>query len=113
MLPNTNRLKGNKAIEEVKRRGKLFQSKNFGFVVLEREDVGPSRFGFVISTKISKAAVHRNRVLRALREAVRRSIPRFPKGIDALFLTKKSILTKTTEEIMREVEKFVKNFEIK
>ncbi len=112
MLPSIHRLKGNKVIEGVKREGRLIQSNNFGFVTLRRDDAGPSRFGFVISTKISKAAVHRNRVLRALREAVRQNLGRFPKGIDAVFLTKKSILNKTTEEIMKEVESFVRNTNI-
>jgi len=112
MLPSPNRLKGKKNFDKVKKEGRVFQSANFGVAVLKRGDKNPSRFGFIISTKISKAAVHRNRVLRALREAIRQNLKFFPLGYDLVFLTKKSILTNTTDEIMKQVESFVRNVKI-
>ena len=40
--------------EKVKKEGKLVQQKNFGVIIRKRNDDNPPKFGFVISTKISK-----------------------------------------------------------
>jgi len=108
MLASEHRLKGESAFEKIRKEGKLFQGQNFGIAIINRDDGGKSRFGFVVSKKIAKSAVHRNRIKRALRESVRRNLNHFPKGIDAVILTKKSIFKKTTEEIMRELEIFAR-----
>lgn len=112
MLPSDNRLKGYKIIEKVKKEGHLFKNQDFGVIVLKRDDRGVSRFAFLISKKTEKAAVHRNRVRRALREAVRQSLHDFPQGFDILFLVKKSLLTNTTEEIMTKIKGFARNTNI-
>jgi ribonuclease P protein component len=107
MLAVSNRLKGDKNFERVKKEGKLYQYDNFGVIVYKRGDRKPPRFAFIISTKISKAAVHRNRIKRAMSEAVRHRITNIRKGLDVLFLTKREILTRTTEEVMKSVNEFV------
>ena len=108
MLASEHRLKGEEIFEKIKKEGKIFQGNFFGVAVLKRDKGVKSRFGFVVSKKIAKSAVHRNRIKRALREAVRRNLNYFPKGVDAVILAKKSIFKKTTEEIMRELEQFAK-----
>lgn len=103
MLASTNRLPA-KEIDIVKRDGKLFQRKFFGICVINRSDISPSRFGFVVSTKISKFATIRNRIKRALRESVRYSLVNLNPGYDVVFLAK-TVLTKvSTDEIMQEVQ---------
>ena len=74
--------------------------------ILKRDDNDPSKFAFVISTKISKLAVHRNRIKRSMNEGIRRNLRDIPKGYDFVFLTKRSIGGKTTEEIIEEVGNF-------
>lgn len=106
MLAFENRLKNENDFEKVKKDGKLYQAEDFGVSVFKRDDKEPSRFGFVISSKISKIAVHRNRIKRALVEAVRYNINHLPKGYDMVFLVKKSITKKTTDEIMKQVNVF-------
>lgn len=108
MLASEHRLKGEEAFEKIRKEGKIFQGDYFGISILKRKKGTKSRFGFVVSKKIAKSAVHRNRIKRALREAVRRNLNYFPKGVDAVILTKKTIFKKTTEEIMRELEQFAK-----
>lgn len=103
MLARENRLTGEKNFDRVKKKGKLYQSENFGMAVYDRKDDSPTRFGFIISTKISKMAVHRNRLARALREAARYNLKKIGSGKDIVFLAKKSITSKTTDEIMKEV----------
>jgi len=106
MLANENRIFGSKRIEEVKNSGRIIQSDNFGLAILKRDDNDPSKFAFVISTKISKLAVHRNRIKRSMNEGIRRNLRDIPKGYDFVFLTKRSIGGKTTEEIIEEVGNF-------
>lgn len=105
-LAKKNRLSIGKRLEEVKEKGKMVQSENFGVRVLRSKDSKDSRFGFVISTKISKLAVSRNRVRRALSESIRRLSSEIIEGYDFVFLVKKSIASKTTEEIVNEVREF-------
>lgn len=104
-LPAKNRLPADE-IERVSGKGKMVQSENFGIRIIKRNDKENSRFAFVVSTKISKLAVHRNRINRALSESVRRLLTEIPTGFDFVFLAKKTIAGKTTEEIMEEVRRF-------
>jgi ribonuclease P protein component len=112
MIDSKNRLTGSKNFERVKKEGKLYQRVLFGVSLLKREDKKPSRFGFIVSNKISKDAVHRNRVKRALREAVRQSATHIKKGYDVIFLAKTKIVRKSTEEIMREVKVSLKQIKL-
>lgn len=110
MLAKVYSLKGEKKINEVLKKGKREQSDNFGVFYFDRKNDDHPKFAFVISKKISKLAVHRNRVKRAMSESVRRNINVVPKGLEFVFLAKKSIVRKTTEEIMKEVFNFLKEF---
>jgi ribonuclease P protein component len=107
MLASENSLQGNKYFEKVKSEGKLYQFPDFGVCVLKRDDNQPSRFGFVVSTKISSLAVHRNRIKRAMVESTRRALTNAPVNYDMVFLTKKTMANKTTEEIMHQIANFL------
>ena len=109
MLAREYRIKKKELIEEVKNKGTVLQSENFGVAKLKQNENSKPRFAFVISTKISKLAVSRNRINRALHEGVRRVLKEVPKTFDYVFLAKKSIAKKTTEEIIKEVEKFFRS----
>ena len=113
MLASAYRLKGSEEIDEVKSKGKTYQSESFGVSILARGDNDYSKFAFIVSKKISKLAVHRNRIERALNEGSRRAVMRVPKGYNFVFLAKKSISTKGTEEILRETENFFIKLELK
>lgn len=103
MLSRQFTLKGEEAFERVRKDGRLFQSDTFGLSVLERGDDASPRFAFIVSNKVSKEAVQRNRIKRALSEAVRFEMTRLKKGFDAIFLAKQISTTKSTDELMREV----------
>lgn len=111
MLPTANRIKAKGRIEEVMRKGKVLQSPNFGVAVLKSEEQTP-KFAFVISTKISKLAVHRNRIKRSFNEGARRAISMVSLNHDYVFLAKKSISDKPTDEIIKEVYKFFSEVKI-
>ena len=81
----------------------MFQSDSFGIAYVERGDSEPSKFGFIVSTKIAKDAVDRNRFKRAMSEAVRIDSINLVQGYDVVFLAKTSIYRVSTTDIMKEV----------
>ena len=103
MLARKFRLNEKKDFENIQNLGKVFQSTNFGIGILKRGDADVSRFGFIVSTKIAKDAVDRNRFKRAMSEAVRTSMTDIVNGFDVVFLAKTSITRVPTEKIMKEV----------
>ena len=103
MLARKFRINEKKDFEKIQKEGKVFQSSNFGIGILKRNDADISRFGFIVSTKIAKDAVDRNRFKRAMSEAVRTSMVDMVTGFDVVFLAKTSIVRVPTEKIMKEV----------
>ncbi len=108
MLATNHRLKGKNNFDRVKTEGRLYQKESFGALVLKRDNDGPSRFGFVVSTKVSSHATQRNRIKRALSEAVRYNLDKIGKGYDVVFLAKTPAARMSTDDIMREVIVFLR-----
>ena len=102
-LPKKYRLKGSLVFKNIRKKGRLFQSESFGLGIIFRNDLEVSRFGIVVSSKISKKAIIRNRIRRIIFEVVRKMIPKMKKGHDVVFLTKPNILTKQKLETEDEV----------
>ncbi|EKE13429.1 MAG: hypothetical protein ACD_13C00018G0006 [uncultured bacterium] len=103
MLAKKFKLTGAKDYARVQTEGKVFQSDSFGIAYVERGDSEPSKFGFIVSTKIAKDAVDRNRFKRAMSEAVRIDSINLVQGYDVVFLAKTSIYRVSTTDIMKEV----------
>jgi ribonuclease P protein component len=61
----------------------------------------PAKIGFIISTKVFKNAVDRNRAKRRFRSAVKELIKDFPNGHQFIFILKRETLT-ATYQLMRE-----------
>jgi len=104
MLPELNRLRLRKDFEVVKTKGKNFQGGLFGLLVYPTRGK-TSRFGFIISTKISPRATQRNRVRRQLREVVRKLLPQLAGGFDVVFLGKRALLGQDLTKVKTETEK--------
>lgn len=109
MLAAVNTLTKQKDYERVEKEGVLYQSPNFGVCILDRKDNNYTRFGFIISKKISKLATQRNRIKRAFRDAFRYNLNRIKKGFDVVVLAKPSLERMLVDDIMKEVDNFVKN----
>jgi len=108
MLPKKYRLKDFWEIEEVKKKGQLFQSLSFGVLVFFRDKKQNSRVAFIVSLKISKKSVERNRTKRLLSEAVRGFLPSIKPGYDLVFLIKKNLVGRNKQEVEKEVERILK-----
>lgn len=66
-----------------------------------------SRFAFIVSNKISKSAVKRNKVKRRMREAIRAKIPLIKNGYDIAFIANPPVLKKNYSDISEAVEKLL------
>ncbi len=116
MLPKQDRLPLRTELKRVQKEGKIYQSPFFGLIVNKRQVTSDkedaSRFGFIVSKRISRKAVERNRVKRLLSEAVRRLLPRIKLGWEGVFLAKKTILGRGFKEVLREVERVFEKAEV-
>jgi len=103
VLKKINRICKREEIEEVRLSGKMMSTPLFGLIWMNstsQEATSKQRkFAAVISKKISKKAVERNRARRIIMEAVRLNMDIFPEGFRGLFLVKKSILDKKMEDV--------------
>jgi len=96
-----------KEFTKIKNEAKLYQSPSFGVLVRKREKNGNPRFGIIVSNKVSKIAVHRNRIRRSFRDVLRRNWKKIEDGNDIIFLVKPGIEKLPVSEIMKEIERFI------
>lgn len=85
MLPNKNRLKKAKDFENVFKKGNGFKE-NFLICKVSSNGSDVSRFGFIISQKVSKKANVRNKLKRRLRELVKLKLTNIKKGVDGVLI---------------------------
>lgn len=119
MLASKNRLKKKVNFARVEIDGKMIQSKSFGMGIYDRSkdfkeesNDKESHFGFIISTKISKKAVVRNKIRRTIAEVVRKNLNTIKNGLDVVFLIKPSAVKATKEELEKETyEVITKNIQ--
>ena len=103
MLPKINRLTKEKDFEAVFKHGKSAKS---GFLAVRvlKNNLPESRFGFVVSKKISTKATVRNKIKRRMRDAVVVQLKTISPPADVVVITMPSIVTKTFLEIKKAIE---------
>ena len=82
----------------------MFSCPLFGVVVENKKD-DLVKFGVIISKKISKKAVDRNKIKRRLMEALGRRLDGFKKGQRILFLIKKKALGVKMDDFEKEIDR--------
>lgn len=108
MLPRKYRLPLRTELKRLQREGSLVHGRLFSLLVSRQpRENQPSRFGFIISTKIHKKAVKRNRAKRLLSEAIIDLSPKINPGFDVIFLAKKKIIEADFKEIKKEVKRLL------
>lgn len=90
MLAKKYRLAKDIDIQSVLKKGKIFTSPFFNLKIL-RNNLDYPRFCIVISTKISKKAVVRNKAKRQLRGIIYKNLANISKKYDYVILTKPPI----------------------
>jgi ribonuclease P protein component len=111
MLFKENRLKKDKDFKRVFKEGKGAKE-GFLFFKWAPNKLKISRFGFVVSQKVSKKAVLRNKIKRRLREIIRARTPRIKKGIDGIFIASQGLIEKNYKELERLVDIIFKKTKI-
>ena len=107
MLSNQHRLQKTKDVQNTFARGRAFFSPYFLGKFKKSAEAG-KRFTVVVSTKVSKKAVDRNRIKRIVREQIRLHMDHFDAG-DYVFTAKPKIMEVYDGKIADEFLKFVKS----
>jgi ribonuclease P protein component len=89
MLPRSYRLPSTE-IEDVMHSGKKVYSAGVELIYQKSTNVN-SRFAFIVSTRVSKKAVVRNRIRRIISESVRHLIAETNPKISGVFVVKRDI----------------------
>lgn len=88
-----------------KRFGKTIEGALFKLVYILNET--DKRFAFVVSSKISKKAVIRNKIRRRLSEGIRELLNKIKEG-DYIFFVKKKIIDKSATQVKEELVHLLK-----
>ena len=102
MLPKQNRLKKQKDFERVFKSGKSAKGKYFFLKALpsSKESV---RIGFVVSKKVAKQAVLRNKIKRRLRAAAKERLSKTTKGYDVIIVAFPAIKSASYQEVKKDI----------
>lgn len=103
MLPRKNKLKKKTDFKKVFDQGKYCGSSFIGLKAL-KNDLGYSRFGVIVGSKISKKAVERNKIKRRIENSVSGA----KEGWDIVIMVKPPILQKTFAEIKEQLSSLFK-----
>lgn len=98
MLPKKNRLTKNNDFDQVFKKGKSSYNNLIGIKVI-KNNLKNFRLGILISTKVSKKAVERNRIKRKIREIFGENITNIKENIDIVVITLPEIKSKEYIEI--------------
>jgi ribonuclease P protein component len=110
MLSPKSRLAKTTEIAAVNTRGRRFFNQFFIIKALKKPEAVP-RFAFVVSTKVSKSAVVRNRLRRVLREATRLNLNHFVSA-DYVMIVKSRAVGLQNNNLKQEFLSFCKNVKI-
>jgi ribonuclease P protein component len=102
MLSKLNRLKKKKDFEATFKKGKFLKSKNF-ILRFAKNNLEFSRFGFIVSQKVSKKAVVRNKVRRRVSAIIKNSFESIKPGQDIIFIALFGADKKNFSEVKEEV----------
>lgn len=100
-----------KDFEAVYKKGKRTHGE-FVTVITSKNEINISRFGVIVSNKVSKKATERNKIRRRISEIIRQNLGLLKKGLDVIIIAKIQILDKKYEDIESEILKLFKKQKI-
>lgn len=112
MLPKMYRLKKNKDIDKVFKKGKTIKE-DFLILKILKNNLTKNRFSFIVSQKVSKKATLRNKIKRRLSELVRIKFKKIRKNIDVIIIAVPGLETKDFWEIKESLDKLFEKAGIK
>ena len=106
MLPKINRIKKKKDFDVIFKKGKSFKTSLLVLKIMKNH-LAENRFGFVVSTKVSKNAVVRNKIRRRLSEITKDKIIPRNGAVDVVLIAYPGIDKKDFLEIKSSLEKIL------
>lgn len=106
MLPKKKIIPLRTSFYRIRRTGQTYDSPSFGLIVSydkQRKQSEEARLGFVVSKKVDKRAVIRNRIKRKFSEAVLPFTPRLAKQLELVFLIKSKAIGSSLQELNQEM----------
>ena len=104
MLSRGNRLDLRREFLNLKEKGELVPHPLFGLLCLRTKKNSDPQFAFLISTKVSKKAVLRNRLKRKLSAVVEKKLSQVCLGTEAVFLLKSKALEANSAQLTQAVD---------
>jgi len=98
LLKKPYRIIKNKEYKDILNSGRFLRNRFF-LLKFKPNNLKNSRFGIVVSTKVSKKAVDRNLVKRRVREIIRANLENIKDGFDVVLVMKKESLGLNYSEI--------------
>ena len=98
MLKKANRINKDKEFDRAFKTGQPFYTKVFGIKAVDN-GLEIIRLGILVSTKVSKKAVIRNKIKRQIKEIIQKEIPDLKPGKALVFIVFSQILDKSFKEI--------------
>jgi ribonuclease P protein component len=111
MLPKENRLKKEKEFEAVFKGGRTLRGKSV-FLKYLINGTDQTRIGFVVSKKISKLAVERNKAKRRMRDIVRLKKDNLKNGLSIVIISLPPIKGMEYKEIKQDLENLLSKEEL-
>lgn len=102
-LPKISRIKKQKEFDKVFKGGEIYKNSLF-IVRVFKNNLNITRFGFIVSQKVSKKAVERNRIKRRLSEIAKTNSDNIKSGTDILITALPATANKDFTEIKAGLE---------
>lgn len=103
MLPKINRIKKKKDFEIIFKNSKSFKNKLF-ILRAKKNNLDLCRVGLIVSQKVSKKAVVRNKIRRRLSKLLSERLKNIELGTDIIFIALSGIEKKEFQEIREGVD---------
>ena len=98
MLKKKNRITKDKEFDRAFKTGQSFYTKLFGLKAVDNS-LEINRLGVLVSIKVSKKAVVRNKIKRQIKELVQKELPDIKTGKDLVIIVFSEILSKNFKEL--------------
>jgi ribonuclease P protein component len=108
MLARPNRLTKDTDFKKIAKSARPIHSAHFILKKITCSDK-ESKFGIVVSAKVSKKSTVRNKIRRRLQEILRINLNKIKKGFKVMIVVKTSAVNKDYQEIRRDLELLLKN----
>ncbi len=109
MIPFLNRFHGHGSLRFVYKNGRAVRSRNIILKYIANPHRKNSRVAVVVSKKVIKSAVKRNRIRRRVYECVRADMRRFDRSYDiALIVSSAELLAMSFDELSQQISGLLK-----